>query len=331
MMESRVQLLIKVNGQDKPLPSIPVNYEELLKTVNRETGIFNFHVKLGENEITSSRDLIVAYLNHREDQLVFAVEEITPDLSSMNPASQMMYQSMMDKFKQMATEESKTDEPLQVHDGALSKEDLLRVVSTMTAYARNQLSENSGKFQERRQEFYGRDEDKYKEIVMEQLQFQEMLVLTSTVDVCTKFGITPDIFDMSCSKHVNDPEVRRALEEMAVESLQSQGELPSALTKEELKRVLTYSCGFINKYVDDHPDMTPVDVIVLKMRESDEVMKQFSYTEAQISVALNQYNLETDPYWEDVRRLLGEVTQKLFKFQGGFPGMGGPGGMQFMQ
>lgn len=323
-----MQLFISVNSQEKPLPSIPVNYEELLKLVNRETGIFNFHVRLGDAEIASSRDLIVAYLNHRDDRLVFNVDEITPDLGSLNSSSQLMYQSMMDKFKQLASEETKSEEPLQVHDGTLSKEDLLRVVSAMTSYARSQLSENSGKFQERRQEFYGRDEEKYKEIVMEQLQFQEMLVLTSTVDVCTKFGITPDIFDMSCAKHVSDPEVHRALEEMAVESLQCQGELPPALTKQELKRVLTYSCGFINKYVDDHPDMTQIDVIVLKMRESDEVMKQFGYTEAQISVALNQYNLETDPYWEDVRRLLSEVTKKLFKFQGGFPG---PGGMPFMQ
>ena len=319
-----MQLQLRVTNQDKPLTSLPLNYEELLKAVNKETGIFNFHVKVGDAEITSSRDLIVTYLNHREDKLTFTVEEITPELGSLN---KVMYQSMMDKFKQFTTEESKDQEILRVQDGVLSKEDLHRVIQSMTAHARKLLSDNSGKFQERRQEVYGRDEDKYREIVMEQLQFQEMLVLTSTVDVCTKFGITPDIFDMSCARHVNDPEIRRALEEMAVESLQSQGELPAALTKEELKRVLTYSCGFINRYVDEHPDMSPVDVIVLKMRESDEVMRQFGYTEPQISVALNQYNLETDPYWEDVRRLLGDVTQKLFKFQGGFP----LGGMPFMQ
>ena len=325
-----MQLLLRVNRQDKPMSTLPLNYEELLKTVNKETGIFNFHVRVGTAEIASSRDLIVSYLNNREDTLTFVVEEITPDLGSLNPASQMMYQAMMDKFKQLTTEETKEQEPLHIQDGVLNKEDLHRVIMSMTEHARKLLSDNSGKFQERRQEVYGRDEERYKEIVMEQLQFQEMLVLTSTVDVCTQFGITPDIFDMSCATHVSDPAIHHALEEMAVESLQIQGELPLALTKEELKRVLIYSCGFINRYVEEHPDMSPVDVIVLKMRESDEVMKQFGYTEAQISMALNQYNLETDPYWEDVRRLLGEVTQKLFKFQGGYPPLG-PSGMPFMQ
>jgi len=329
MAESRVQLLLRVNKQDKPMPTPPLNYEELLKTVNKETGVFNFRVRVGEAEITSSRDLIVAYLNSREDRLTFVVEELALDLAGLNPASQMMYQSMMDKFKQLTTEE-RDQEPLNVQDGVLSKEDLHRVILTMTDHARHLLSDNSGKFQERRQEIYGRDEEKYREVVMEQLQFQEMLVLTSTVDVCTQFGITPDIFDMSCARHVSDPAIRKALEEMAVESLQSLGDLPPALTKEELKRVLIYSCGFINRYVDEHLDMSPVDVIVLKMRESDEVMKQFGYTEVQISVALNEYNLETDPYWEDVRRLLGEVTQKLFKFQGGYPPIS-PNGMSFMQ
>lgn len=308
----------------------PLNYEELLKTVNKETGIFNFHVSVEGMEITSSRDLIVAYLNNREEILTFVVEEITPDLGGLNPASQMMYQSMMDKFRQLTTEEAKDQEPLPVQDGVLSKEDLHRVILTMTNHARKLLSDNTGKFQERRQEIYGRNEEKYREVVMEQLQFQEMLVLTSTVDVCTQFGITPDIFDMSCARHVSDPTIRQSLEEMAVESLQSLGDLPPALTQEELKRVLIYSCGFINRYVDEHPDMSPVDVIVLKMRESDEVMKQFGYTEMQISTALNHYNLETSPYWEDVRRLLSDVTQKLFKFQGGYPQMS-PSGMPFMQ
>lgn len=323
-----MQLLLRVNSQDKPLPTLPLNYEELLKTVNKETGIFNFHVRVGDAEITSSRDLIVTYLNNKEDKLTFVVEEITHELAAMNPASQMMYQSMMDKFKQLTAEEAKEEEPLPVQDGILSKEDLHRVIESMTEHAKKLLGENSGKFQERRQEVYGRDEDLYREIVMEQLQFQEMLVLTSTVDVCTKFGITPDIFDMSCARHVSDPSIRHSLEEMAVESLQIQDELPPALTKEELKRVLIYSCGFINRYIDEHPDMSPVDVIVLKMRESDEVMKQFGYTEGHISMALNQYNLETDQYWEDVRQLLGEVTQKLFKFQGGYSSMNG---MPFMQ
>jgi hypothetical protein len=320
MMESRVQLYLSLNGQEKALPSIPLNYEELLKAVNRETGVFNFHVKLGAVSIASSQDLVVAYLNHNEDKLVFQVEEITPDMGSMDSSSQAMFQSMMDRFKHLATEEKPKGAQLAVTDGTLSKDDLLRVAAAMKEYAQTQLSENSVKFQQRRQELYEVDEEQYRQVVIEQMQFQEMLILSSTVETCNKFGIAPDVFDASCARWFHETEVRRALEEMAAESLQAQGDIPDSLTKEELKRVLTSSCGFINSYIDEHPNMQPMDVLILKIRESDEVMKRFGYNEAQIAAALTRYNIETDPYWEDVRSLLGEVTQKLFKFQGGFPG-----------
>jgi len=324
MMESRVQLYLSHNGQEKALPSIPLNYEELLKAVNRETGVFNFHVKLGATSIASSQDLVVAYLNHKDDKLVFVVDEITPDLSSMDSSSQAMFQSMMDRFKNLATDDKPKEHQLLVTDGTLRKEDLLRVAAAMKEFAQTQLSQNSVKFQERRQELYEVDEDKYREVVMEQMQFQEMLILTSTVETCNKFGIAPDVFDASCARWFHEAEVRRALEEMAAESLQAQGDIPETLTKEELKRVLTYSCGFINRFIDEHPNMQPMDVLILKIRESDEVMKRYGYNETQIATALTLYNIETDPYWEDVRTLLGEVTQKLFRFQGGYPGGPGP-------
>lgn len=321
-MESRVQLYLSLHGQEKALSSIPLNYEELLKVVNRETGVFNFHVKLGSTVISSSQELVVAYLNHKEDKLVFLIEEIAP----IDSSSQAMFQSMMERFRNLGTAEKTVEDQLQVTDGTIGVQDLLRVIAAMKDYAQTQLSENSVRFQERRQELYEVDEEKYKEVVMEQMQFQEMLILQSTVETCNKYGITPDIFDASCARWFNEAGVRSALEEMAVESLQAQGQLPDNLSKEELKRVLTYSCGFISRFVDAHPNMQPVDVLILKIRESDEVMKRFGYNETQIAAALSQYNIETDPYWEDVRTLLGEVTQKLFRFQGGFPGA--PGGPQ---
>jgi hypothetical protein len=318
-MEGGVQLFLRVGGAEKPLTPVPVNFEELLKAVNKATGVFNFNVKLAGQTLSNSRDLIVAYLNNRNEHLTLDIEEIVPDMSGMDPASQAMFQSMMDKFKGL--EEAQAQEPMRLENGALTKQDLLRVIKEMSVHAQRQLAESTGKFQARRQELYG-EEEKYRNVVMEQLQFQEMLILSSTMDVCNRFGISPDIFDASCGAHIADPSVRAALESMAVEALQVQVDLPESLTRERLREVLTTSCRFLNQYVDEHPNMNPIDTVILKMRESDEVLRQFGYTETQVSTALGKYNLESDPYWEDMRETMGRVTGRLFRNQGGYgPGM----------
>ena len=87
---------------------LPVNFEELLKAVHRRTGASNFSVKLEGHTLSSSRDLIVAYLNSRHERLVFDIEETGSDMS---PASAPAY---------------KGQESLHVTNGVLSKQDLLR-------------------------------------------------------------------------------------------------------------------------------------------------------------------------------------------------------------
>lgn len=320
-MAGQVQLFVRFNGTEKLTSSLPLNFEELLRAVNGSTGLMNFNVSVAGQRINNTKELIITYLNNREDRLVLDVEEIEANLGHLDPASQAMFRSMMDKFK--GIEEAQAQEPMEVSNGALSKQDLLRVIREMSAYAQRQLAENTNRFQTRRQELYT-EEAKYREVVMEQLQFQEMLILTSTMDVCNRFGITPDVFDASCAKHVTDPSVRAALENMAVEALQTQEEVPESLTRERLREVLTYSCRFLSQYIDEHPNLNPIDTVILKMRESDEVMRQFGYTETQISAALMKHNLEKDPYWEDMRETMGRVTSRLFQNQGGF----GPGMMQ---
>ena len=318
-MEGAVQLFLRVAGAEKPLTPVPVNFEELLKAINKATGVFNFNVKLEGQTLSNSKDLIVAYLNNRHERLVLDVEEIVPDMSAMDPASQAMFRSMMDRLK--GSEEAQAPEPMHVSNGALSKPDLLRVIREMSTHAQRQLAENTEKFQAKRQEMYA-EEEKYREVVMEQLQFQEMLILSSTMDICSRFGISPEIFDASCGTHIADPSVRAALENMATEALQMQGDIPESLTRERLREVLTTSCRFLNQYVDEHPNLAPIDTVILKMRESDEVLRQFGYTETQIASALGKYQLESDPYWEDMRETMGRVTSRLFRNQGGFgPGM----------
>lgn len=76
---------------------------------------------------------------------------------------------MVSKFKQMmdTSEEQKSAEPLPMTNGIPTKEGLLTVVRDMASQARAQILENSQKFMGKRQEFYGVDEEKYCEVVMQ--------------------------------------------------------------------------------------------------------------------------------------------------------------------
>ena len=157
------------------------------------------------------------------------------------------------------------------------------------------------------------DEDKYKEVVMQQLQFNDMLIMSVTSDTCTKYHITPTQFDQAAQMYAVDPEVRMALESLAVEQLQGQGEMPPELTKEKLREILSSSCDFIEKYIEDNPKINPMEVVILKMREADEIYRTHGFDELAIAAAINTYQLETSPDFEDLRARLNTVTEKLFQ------------------
>ena len=170
------------------------------------------------------------------------------------------------------------------------------------------------KFVEKRQQFYGVDEEHYKKVVMEQMEFQEMLIISSTSETIGYFGISNQIFEESVRKHSNEADVKSALESMAVESILGTGSVPSELTMEKLKEVLLYSCEFVQDFVAKHPNMHPMDILILKSREADEVYKRFGYDEFQVSAAMTRFNIETDPYFEEIRNKLNQVTVQLFGF-----------------
>jgi hypothetical protein len=61
---------------------------------------------------------------------------------------------------------------------------------------------------------------------------------------------------------------------MALGTLQGDGRVPDSLTREKLREVLEYTCDFIENYIKNNSTtITPADIILLKIREGDEVMK----------------------------------------------------------
>jgi hypothetical protein len=235
-------------------------------------------------------------------------------MSYMDTATQSSYNSMSAKFASMmnAAEEGKqveqVIEPLPMENGHLSKYGLLIVVREMALQAKTRILEWSGKFLEKRREFYKNDEQKYREVVMQQLQFNDMLIVTITNEICGKYKLPPAAFEQSAQMYQNDPEVRPVLESLAVESLQCGDDFPADLTRDKLREVLSYSCDFIEQYITEHPQLEPMEVILLKMREADEIDLKFGYNELIISSALAKYSIETAPDFEDIRNRLNAVT-----------------------
>ena len=300
-MEPRVTIRIQLTDDDAThdLEKVPQNLEELYSAVYSKTGAVNFKVLFRDHQITSITDLFTAYLENKDPVLHLLVDEILT-------APGYMSSSVDEMYKMKSTTEGK----LTVQDGTISETDLLRIIDEMTEAAKLKLVESNSEFMKKRQEVYEIDEEKWKQISFEQLGFQEKLLMNITGDVCTRFGINPQIFQQSCRAHSSKPTIQRALEEMAEKTLQAGGEIPADLTKEKLREVMNYICDYLERYLGEHPPTNPADFILIKIREGDEVMKKFGYDENQIAGALSTYGIDREPEWEDIRQRLQSVMTK---------------------
>lgn len=54
--------------------------------------------------------------------------------------------------------------------------------------------------------------------------------------------------------------------------------------------------------------MHPMEIILLKMREADEINSVYGYDELAIAAAISAYNIETSPDFAELRERLGAVT-----------------------
>lgn len=313
-MERTVPIKINVNGEFHVLSTFPLTWEQLASEVHKISKMLTFNIHYEGVPITTTKDLVTTYLNNFNDELVYEVIKGVSPMADMDEGVQQMYEQMYNQFENLRTSPQVAGEQLQIENGVLSKENLLKVINTLIEKAKSNLFETGKKFVEKRQEFYGVNEDHYKKVVMEQMEFQEMLIISSTAETITHFGVTNQIFEESVKRLSGDGEVRAALESMAVEAILGTGAVPDELTQEKLKEVLMHSCEFVEEYVTKHPNMHPMDILILKSREADEVFKKFSYDEFQVSAAMTRYSIETDPYFEDIRNKLNAVTVKLFGF-----------------
>jgi hypothetical protein len=324
-MESRVTIKIQFEGGSKALDTIPLTLDELVAAINRANNFLNFKIKYQNHEIRTTKDLIVAYLNNTEPELKFTVEEAIPAMNYMDTSVQMLYEDMINKFRNMSTQ-PQSPQRFELQNGLLKKLDLVTLIHEFKDTARVRLMESSRQFLEKRQQFYKVDDEKWKEVALEQLQFQELLLNTIIKEVCDSYGITQQVFETSRMTHIREPEILEAFQEFMNATIQGTGEVPDALTKNKLKEILDHNCTFIENFINHTPNIGPMDLILLKVREGDEVMREYGFDENQLAAAMIKYDLDNDSEFADIRNKLDGIMARAFGMPpGGMgPGMGAP-------
>eukprot|EP00358_Blepharisma_japonicum_P004933 CAMPEP_0202946024 /NCGR_PEP_ID=MMETSP1395-20130829/8155_1 /ASSEMBLY_ACC=CAM_ASM_000871 /TAXON_ID=5961 /ORGANISM="Blepharisma japonicum, Strain Stock R1072" /LENGTH=318 /DNA_ID=CAMNT_0049646377 /DNA_START=14 /DNA_END=970 /DNA_ORIENTATION=+ len=315
-MEPQVTIRIRLEDEEpSTLKEVPISFEELCSAVYRTTGAVQFKVKFRDAVIKNDSDLFTAYLENKEDSLEFLVDE---DLQSTG----YLGSAVDNVSKHLKGPQS--GQKVTVTNGTIEQADLIRVIDEMTNVAQRRLLESNRNFMALRQQFYETDENKWKAVVYQQLQEQEGILMRITGEVCHSYGLNPEIFQNSCRKHATVPEVGRALEEMAVKTLQGNVEIPESLTKEKMREVMEYICSYLDSYLNSHPPRNGEDFILFKIREGDEIMKRFGYDENEIAQALVKYGIDTEAEWGDIRDRLNSVMARVFppQMMGGMPGMG---------
>lgn len=316
---------IRFEGGSKALDTIPLNLDELIAAINRANNFLNFKIKYQNHEIRTTKDLIVAYLNNTEPELNFTVEEAIPAMNYMDTSVQMLYEDMINKFRNLSTQ-PQSPQRFELQNGLLKKLDLVTLIHEFKDTARIRLMESSRQFLEKRQQFYKVDEEKWKEVALEQLQFQELLLNTIIKEVCDSYGITQQVFETSRMTHIREPEILEAFQEFMNATIQGTGEVPDALTKNKLKEILDHNCTFIENFISNTPNIGPMDLILLKVREGDEVMREYGFDENQLAAAMIKYDLDNDSDFADIRNKLDGIMARAFGMPpGGMgPGMGAP-------
>lgn len=326
-MESVSNLTVKISiagAEDKILDSIPLSYAELIRPIIIETpGITKMDVTWNGNLIKDTEELFKAYLNNKQDEFHLVIDIEEKAMSYVDTAVSGQYTDMLNKFQKMATqstEEAKVEAPTTIPNvnGFPTKEGLIALVREMTNLASQSVVENSRRFMVLRQQFYQVDMEKYKAIVVRQLQINDALIIHITQQTCQKFGIAPEAFEGSCQAHGKDPEVKAALERLGYSQLTIQGPVPEALTAPKLSEILNSACDFTEEYLKEHPMLHPMEVVMVKMMEADQIKKEFDFDELEVSAAITKYNLEENPELMQIRTRMDGVTKQLLAAENAF-------------
>lgn len=301
------QVVLSFEGREIELSRLPNTIESLTTKIRSELHIYDFSVQVGEVRLTTTNDLLIAYLNNKGDQLRFIVEDQIKPMSYVD--------NSMDSLFSTLTSTPETTPAFNVTRGTISCTDLATVLTEINRNSSVQMSQVAKKFQEVRLKLLQVDEQKYKEVSIEQMQFQASLQIKSAQQTLKRYNLDPEVFERSM--HVHQAAVQEIVK-TALGEMTSNDEVPESLTKAKFREVLEFSSQFSTEYLNAHPNITRMDFAILKLREADEVFKEFGFAETEITAAFIKYDFNVSTEWDDIKVKLEMLNQRIMRLESGF-------------
>lgn len=304
------QAVLVFEGREVVLSQLPNTFDKLKDKIKGELRIAEFSVQVGNSKVTSTNDLLVAYLNNQEEKLVFAIEDQVKPMSYVDNSMDSLFAALTG-----SPPEPVAQQPQYIATGGvISLPDLKTLLNEINKTCNEQMFQVSRKFQEDRLAVYKTDDRKYQEMAVEQMQFQAYLQMGNMQAALQKHNISPEVFQKSIQAHQADiGELMGA----ALGEILSSDEVPEGLTKAKFREVLEFSSQFSIDYLNSHPNINRMEFGVLKLREADEVFQTFGFAETEISAAFKKYNFDDSPEWDDIKDKLGRLQEQIMHLESG--------------
>jgi len=213
---------------------------------------------------------------------------------------------------------------------------LMKIIGDFSKFRSKDISKQA---QTKRLDYYGNDNDKYVDTILETMSKEEESFNFCTTAVLSKICVTHENYMRSEQALIMDPMCQMELLQKGIESENSSTDVPDKLDKKTTIEILKESN---DKSFEDYkeysaavkkkdPYLTPV---VISCLSHDYIVKKYGYDEDVFKAAMFKHKVFED---HDLALYMQQKQFELFTLDGGMPmmppmgmpGMGGPpmGGM----
>mmetsp|Transcript_3590 Transcript_3590/g.7724 ORF Transcript_3590/g.7724 Transcript_3590/m.7724 type:complete len:294 (+) Transcript_3590:1235-2116(+) len=271
---------------------LPISLTDLQQQVRRLFPVQDFTLSYGSVGISSTRDLLVAYLNNTEDVLTLSVQDDVKPMSYLDGVMvSLMTRLVEDSEKEL---EASGTFPYKFCNQLLDEaEHVTKRISKGVA--------NS--FQDERLRFYKVDNETYRNVVFDQIRTLALLQANTVGEVLRKHAADPEVFRRSLDAYSAD--LKHRLEHP--DDTPMSETLPEGLDKQRFREMLEYSSSFTLGYLAERGVLDEMEYALLKVLEADEMYQKFGYRESDINLAFKEFDFEGSPEWDDIKERLSQV------------------------
>jgi hypothetical protein len=284
------RVVLRFESASQPLSPLPSSLADLQSKVSSLFNIQSFSILCGSSELTSTRDLLVAYLNSQEEVLTLTVDETIRPISFIDESLKALMNVM-------------TSGPEPAADGILPFRRVTQLLDEVEVNAKRISRGVANSFQDERMRVYRRDNQQYRVIVFDQLRTLTLLQANTVGEVLRMHEVDPEVFRRSVDAHQADLQHRLDRQEDGPVSLA----LPADLDQVKFREMLEYSTSFTLGYLAERGALDQSEYAMLKVLEADEMYLKFGYRESDINLAFKEFDFEGSADWDDIKARLGQV------------------------